>query len=64
MKTGARSSSVRPYTGSSSAVVNVEGKLLVKAPLSVVLGHTYLWVPPVNCFLIKIVLSRVPGPVY
>lgn len=76
MSTGARSRSVQVCAvavqcscstgafGSSSAEVNGGGKLLVMAPLSEALGHTYLWAPPVNCFLIKIGLSRVPGPLY
>lgn len=28
------------------------------------LGPSYLWAPPENCFLIKIVHSRGPGPLY
>ena len=49
---------------SSSAEVNGGGKLLVMASLSEALGPAYLWAPPENCFLIKIVLSCRPGPLY
>lgn len=55
--------STRAFT-SSSAEVNGRGKLLVMAPLSEALGPAYLWAPPENCFLIKIVLCRGPGPLY
>lgn len=40
------------------------GKFLVMAPSSGTLGPTYLWAPPENCFLIKIVFSCGPGPLY
>lgn len=40
------------------------GKLLVRAPLCGAQGPAYLWAPPENCFLIKIVLSPGPGPLY
>lgn len=56
--------------GSSLAEVNDggwvggEGGLPVMAPLFEALGPAYLWAPPENCFLIKIVLSRRPGPLY
>lgn len=52
------------FAGVAQQRLMAGGKLLVMAPLSEALGPAYLWAPPENCFLIKIALSRGPGPLY
>ena len=74
INTGTRTGSMRWLCGAPGAAGHSQGvarqrlmaggKLLVMAPLSEALGPAYLWAPPENCFLIKIALSRGPGPLY